>query len=270
MRISRGSFSRRRRGLNRTIDDPTPRKSAGRAGVCRKQRGDRRNACAGSGDRHRRARLAGPRRRGHQNLLAARPGRSRRLSDDRRRRRSTLRRQGEERAQTRCKLSARRRPYEPHRADDFADRRDGIRIDRNRDRSAAAGDELHQTDEAALQCVDARRQIVSVYFPRRRSRRPADCQTSRRARSQGRLFRTVRQRLGGEPYAQRAGARLSAAFLHGQLFRKPHTPLPALPNQTLLGAMHGRDRRGRLCKARQGSARLSLRQEPGGTRSSRQ
>ena len=80
-------------------------------------------------------------------------------------------------------------------------------------------------------------------FISRRSPGAADHQASRRARPQGRLFRPLRQRLGGQPHPERAAARLSPALLLGQLLREPHAALPALSDQALLRALHRRDRR---------------------------
>ena len=77
------------------------------------------------------------------------------------------------------------------------DRLDGFRLDPHRDRGAAARDQSHQADEAALQRADARRQDLSLYSADRRpSRRRRSDQASRRAQPQGRLFRALRQRAG--------------------------------------------------------------------------
>ena len=81
---------------------------------------------------------------------------------------------------------------------------------------------------------------------------------------QGRLFRPLRQRLGGQPHHQRAAARLPAALLLGQLLREPHAALPAVPDQALRRPLHRRDLARRLRGARRRGARVPLRQEHGG------
>ena len=168
----------------------------------------------------------------------------------RRRRRSALCRQGQKRAQAHRQLYAARRPYQPHRADDRVDRLDGLRLDRDGDRGAAARDQLHQADEAALQRVDARRQVVPLYLHVSGDHpAPQIMQASRRADAEGRLFRPLRQRLGGQSHPECAGARLSAALLHRQLLREPHAAMPAASDQALRGALHRRDRSERLCGA---------------------
>ena len=77
-----------------------------------------------------------------------------------------------------------------------------------------------------------------ILLTQRRARRAAD-QASRRAQPQGRLFRPLRQRLGGQPHAQRAAARLPAALLRKFLLRQPHAALPAVPDQALRRPLHG-------------------------------
>ena len=71
---------------------------------------------------------------------------------------------------------------------------------------------------------------------------PQIAEASRRARAQGRLFRSLRQRLGGQSRAQRA---CSAPFLLRscvELFlREPHAAVPALSDQALLGPLHRRN-----------------------------
>ena len=69
----------------------------------------------------------------------------------------------------------------------------------------------------------------------------ADPEASRRAQPQGRLFRAVRLRRRRQPHDQHAAARVPAALLLRQRLREPHAALPALPDQALLGALHGRD-----------------------------
>ena len=128
--------------------------------------------------------------------------------------------------------------FEPHRPDDRRDGRDGVRHHRDRDRGAAARGQPHQAAEAALQRAAARRQVAPLHPAHRRPRGAAARQASRRAQAQGRLFRPLRQRLGGQPHDQRAAARLPAALLHRQLLREPHAALPAVPDQALLGPVH--------------------------------
>ena len=64
------------------------------------------------------------------------------------------------------------------------------------------------------------------------------------------------------PHHQRAAARLPAAHLLGQLLRQPHPALPALSDQALLGALHGRDLARRLRQAGRRGARLPVRAQP--------
>ncbi len=92
--------------------------------------------------------------------------------------------------------------------------------------------------QAALQRAAAGRQVASLHPAHGRPRGAADRQASRRAQPQGRLFRALRQRLGGEPHHQRPAARLPAALLQRQLLREPHAALPAVPDQALLGPLH--------------------------------
>ncbi len=63
-------------------------------------------------------------------------------------------------------------------------------------------------------------------------------------------------------HAQRDAARVPAAHLLRQLLRQPHPAVPAVPDQALLGALHRRDRAGRLCRAGGAGARLPLRPQP--------
>ncbi len=147
-------------------------------------------------------------------------------------------------------LYARHRPHQPHRADDLRNGGDGVRHHRDRDRGAAAGGQPHQAAEAALQRAAARRQVLPLHPDHRRPCLAAAHQASRRAQPAGRLFRPLRQRVGGEPHAQRAAARLPAAQLLRQLLREPHAALPALPDQALLRPVHGRGRACRIRRAR--------------------
>ena len=62
----------------------------------------------------------------------------------------------------------------------------------------------------------------------------------------GRVFRPVRLRRRGRADHQRAGARLPAALVLRLRLRQPNAPVPALPDQAMLGALHRRDRARRL------------------------
>ena len=88
-------------------------------------------------------------------------------------------------------------------------------------------------------------------------------QASRRAQPGWRLFRPVRQRRRGVSHPQCAAARVSPTHLLGQFLRQSDPALPALSDQALLGALHGRDRTRRLCEAGRGGARFPLRPQPG-------
>ena len=121
---------------------------------------------------------------------------------------------------------------------------------------------LHQAAQAALQRAAARRQELPLYPHRRRPRGAAADQASRRALDPRRLFRPLRQRRRGDAHAQRAAARVPAAHLLRQLLRQPHAAVPAVPDQALLGALHRRDRAGRLRRAGRRGARLPLRPQP--------
>ena len=161
---------------------------------------------------------------------------TRRLPDDRRQWRSSLCRQGKKRPQTDRQLYAAFRPYHAHRKDDRADRVDGLRFDRDRDRSLAARDEFHQADEAAFQCLDARRQVVSLYLAHRRPCRAADHQASRRAQPEGRVFRPFASVRRGQSHLERP---CSAPFFCAPA-RTAFTPIA----------------RGRACSTRSSAARL--------------
>ena len=156
--------------------------------------------------------------------------------------RRALRRQGEEHQEAGHRLYAADRLRPPHRAHDRGDRGDGVRLDRDRDRGAAARSQPDQAAAAALQRAAARRQVVSLYPDHRATMGAADPQASRRAHRDGRLLRAVRLGLGGQPHHQRAAARVPAALLLGCVLREPHAAVPAVPDQALLGALHGRDR----------------------------
>ena len=202
-------------------------------------------------DEHRgRAGAAGARRGGDQGVLEARAARARRLPHDRRGRRGALCRQGALDQEAGAEPTRRRSAKSIRIARMVAaDRLDGVRHHRDRGRGAAAGGQLHQAAQAALQRAAARRQELPLYPDRRRPRRAAARQASRRALESGRLFRPVRQRRRGRAHAQRAAARVPAAHLLRQLLRQPHAAVPALPDQALLGALHRRDRARRLRRA---------------------
>ena len=128
------------------------------------------------------------------------------------------------------------------------DHRDGVRHHRDRDRGAAARGQPHQAAAARAStccCGTTSRSPISCH---RRSRGAAAHEASRRAQAQGRLFRPLRQRLGGQPHHQRAAARVPAALLHRQLLREPHAALPAVPDQALLGPLHAARSRSRTMR----------------------
>ena len=130
-------------------------------------------------------------------------------------------------------------------------------------RGAAARGQSHQAAEAALQRDAARRQELPLYpHLHRRIRRPRLVK-HRGARSLARrLFRPVRQRGGGVPHPERAAAGVPAAHLLRQLLRQSNPALPALSDQALLGAVHGRDHAWRLRRARRPGARFPLGPQP--------
>ena len=101
-----------------------------------------------------------------------------------------------------------------------------------------------------------------------RARRAAD-QASRRAQPQGRLFRPLRQRLGGQQHAQRAAARLPAALLRKLLLRQSHAALPAVPDQALRRALHGEVSTEDYDELVARGARFPHRQIPRGARAAR-
>ena len=126
------------------------------------------------------------------------------------------------------------------------------------DRGAAARGQPHQAAAAALQRAAAGRQVAALHPAHRRPRGAAARQASRRAQAQGRLFRALRQRLGGEPHHQRAAARVPAALLQRQLLREPHAALPAVPDQALLRPLHAGDRVPRIMRGLAAEARAFL------------
>ena len=75
-----------------------------------------------------------------------------------------------------------------------------------------------------------------------RSQGAADPQAPRRPQPQGRLLRPVRFGRRRQPHHQHAGAGLPVALLLGCRVRESHAPVPAPPDQALLGAVHRRDR----------------------------
>ena len=182
------------------------------------------------------------RHRGHPARLVDAAERARRLPHDRCQGRGALHRQGEVAEGARRLLCARPGPFEPPRPHDRRHRLDGVRHHRDRNRGAAPRSEPHQAAAAALQRAPAGRQVAALHPAHRRPRGAAGRQAPRRAQPAGQLFRALRQRLGRQPHHQRAAARLPAALLQRQLLREPHAPLPAVPDQALLRAVHEGDR----------------------------
>ena len=74
-------------------------------------------------------------------------------------------------------------------------------------------------------------------------------EASRRQDREGRLFRTLRQCRRGQPHAQHAAARVSAALLFGFGVRGAHAALPVVPDQALQRALRRAHRRGGLWRA---------------------
>ena len=212
--IRRPSSSRRT--TSRRCRSPSPRRDRSR-GRRRPARRRPRRDCA-----PRQARAVGPRR----------------LPHDRCQRRRALCRQGQEHPQTHRRLYAPDRLRPAHRAHDRGDRLARIRLDRDRDRGAAARGQSDQAAAAALQRAAARRQVVPLHPDHRRSLGAADPQAPRRAHARGQLLRAVRLGLGGQPHHHGAAARLSAALLLRRLLREPHAAVPALSDQALLGSLH--------------------------------
>ena len=161
-----------------------------------------------------------------------------------------------------AQLRAARRAHQPHRAHDLGDGVDGIRDGAHGGRGAAARSEPHQALPAALQRAAARRQVVSLHPDRARPGGAADHEASRRAQPQGRLLRAVRLGGRGRPHDQHAAAGVPAALVLRQRLREPDAALPAASDQALLGAVHGRDRAGRVRPAGGRGGALSLGRKP--------
>ena len=118
------------------------------------------------------------------------------------------------------------------------DRDDGVRLDRDRDRGAAARSQPDQAAAAALQRAAARRQVVPLHPDHRRPlRRRRSSSIAARARARATISARS-PRPGGQPHHHRAAARVPAALLLRRLLREPHAALPAAPDQALLGALH--------------------------------
>ena len=209
-----------------------------------------------------RAGTARARRGGDQGILAPCAAGAGRLPDDRGRGRGALCRQGALDQEAHRRLHGARTAAEPHRPHGRANALDGVRHHRIGRRGAAARGQSHQAAEAPLQRDAARRQELPLYPDLHRTSGGAAHQAPRRALARGRLFRPVRQRGRGVPHPQRAAAGVPSAHLLGQFLRQPHPALPALSDQALLGALHGRDRARRLREAGLGGARFSLRPQP--------
>ena len=119
--------------------------------------------------------------RRHHRSCQARAVLARRLSHDRCQRRGALRRQSQEHPQTDRRLYPPDRLRPAHRAHDRRDRIDRIRLDRDRDRGAAARGQPDQAAAPALQRAAARRQVVSLHPDHRRPLGAADPKAPRRA-----------------------------------------------------------------------------------------
>ena len=152
----------------------------------------------------------------------------------------------------------------PHRPHDPRHHDDGLRAHAHRDGSAAARGEPHQAPPPALQRAAPRRQVVPLHPDRRGSRGAGDHEASRRAAAEGQLLRPVRLGRRGGSHRQHPAEGVPDPHLLGRCLRQPHAALPALPDQALLGALHGRDRPGRLPAARRRGEGVPLRLEPAG------
>ncbi len=190
------------------------------------------------------------------------PESARRLPHDRRPRRGALCRQGQEHQQAHPRLYPADRLRHPHRAHDRRHRGARVRVDRDRDRGAAARGQPDQAAAAALQRAAARRQVVSLYPDHRRSLGAADLQAPRRAQPSRAVLRSVRLGRRGQPHHHGAAARLPAALLLGRLLREPHPAVPAVPDQALLGPLHRRDRLRRICRAGARGQRVPVGAQP--------
>ena len=189
-------------------------------------------------------------------------GLARRLPHARCGRHRHLRRQGAQPEGARDQLRACRQPHQPHHAHDLRHGVDGVRDGAHGGRGAAAGSQPDQALPPALQRAAARRQVLPLHPDRPRPRGAADPQAPRRAQPQGRLLRAVRIGRSRQPHHQHAGAGVPAALLLGPGVREPHAPLPAAPDQALLGALHRRDRPGGLRRPGRGGDPLPQGREP--------
>ena len=131
-------------------------------------------------------------------------------------------------------------------ADGVRDPQPGGRDHRLRGRGAAARSQSDQAAAAALQHRPARRQILSLARADRGPSLPPDRQAPRGAPQGCQLLGALRLRLGGEPDAHRAAARLPAAVLPRHGVRQPHAALPAVPDQALRRPLRAARRRSGL------------------------
>ena len=183
--------------------------------------------------------------------LALIPGRGetparqpRRLPHDRGRGGGAVRRQGALAEEAGRPLRPGPVPLPAHRPHGGPDPLDGVHHHRDRGPGAAARIQPDQAAEAPLQRGAARRQELRGDPAAARPPRAPGAQAPRRPHHQGRLLRPLRQHLGGEPHGQHPAEGLPAALLLRQRLRQPHPPLPAAPDQALLGALHRPDQRG--------------------------
>jgi hypothetical protein len=187
-----------------------------------------------------------------------------RLSHARCQGRRALCRQGQEPQEARGVLCQDGRPQRAHRAHGGRYGRDAVRHHGVRNRSAAARIQSDQAAEAALQCFVPRRQILSQHPAARRPSLCANPQASRREIGQRRLFRAFRVGRRRQPHAQCAAARVPAALVLGFRVRIAHAAVPAVPDQALQRALHGRIDEAGLQATRRRGRSISHRQEPRG------
>ncbi len=76
----------------------------------------------------------------------------------------------------------------------------------------------------------------------------ADQEASRQEVRKGQLLRSLRRRRRGQPHAEPVAEGVPAAQLLGRDVRKPHAPLPAVPDQALLCPLRGQDQPRGLCQ----------------------